>query len=271
MPSRKIISIFIVCLGIVLSIWFLSKDKNSGASPTNTVPVVAVSDDLRSYEKDDWKKILISMEQGTTTILTDQSASAYPDEGTQTDLLSRDLMAQYLLLKQGGAEITTEQALQIARNTLSSTEYTKATGVKYTASDLHLNPKTSKEIAQVYMNSISLSLTNRSPKNLENELVILNRAIESTKESDLAKLDPIIIGYKGLISDFLQISVPSDAVKVHLDFLNAMSNILSNIEAMRQTFSDPVRSLSGASQYKQHVFDLSLAMQKLNEYSLSKK
>lgn len=271
MPSRKIISILIVCLSIVLSIWFLSKNENGVISAIKTNSVVGVSDELRSYSKDDWKKILISMEQGTTTILTGQETSVYPDEGTQTDLLSRDFMAQYLLLKQGGAEITAEQAIQIAKNTLSSEEYTQTTGVKYKDSDLNINPKTSKEIVQIYMNSINLSLINRSPKNLENELVILDKAVKSNKETDLAKLDPIIIGYRGLISDFLQISVPSDAVKIHLDFLNAMSNVLSNIEAMRQTFSDPVRSLAGASQYKQHAFDLSLALQRLNEYSMSKK
>jgi hypothetical protein len=271
MPSRKIVSILIFCVGVVLSIWFLSKDNNPKTTILDTKPSVSVSDELRSYSKDDWKNILTKIDQGTTTILTEPSSSVYPDEGTQTDLMSRDFMAQYLLLKQGGTQITSEQALQIAQNTLSSAEYTKATGVKYTTDNLHINPKTSKEITENYITSINQSLINRSPKNLENELVILNKAITSGKESDLAKLDPIIIGYKGLIGDFLQITVPSDAVKLHLNFLNAMSNVLSNIEAMRQTFSDPVRSFSGVSQYKQHAFDLGLAMEKLKEYSLSKK
>ncbi len=271
MPSRKTISVLILCLGIVLSIWLLSENGKTSIKNTKTNPLLVFSDEPKTYTKDDWKKILITIDTGTTTVLTNQNSDVYPDEGTQTDLISRDFMAQYLLLKQGGAEITTEQALDIAQKTLSSAEYTKATGVKYTQNDLNINSKTSRELTQTYMTTINSSLIKRSPKNLENELVILDRAINSGEEKELVKLDPIITGYKGLIGDFLQISIPSDAVSIHLEILNAMSNVLSNIEAMRLTFSDPVKSFVGVSQYKKHALDLSLAMKKLNDYSLSKK
>lgn len=268
MPNKKTISVFIVCLGIVLSVWLVSDKKNH---PSETGGVFGSTEETKVYTADDWKKILVTLDGESASLLNPEGTSTYPNEGTQTDLLSKDLLAQYLILKQGGTEITSEQAIQIAQNTLSFSEYTKGTGVEYTKNDLKINPKTNKEIVQNYINTINQSLVNRSPKNLENELAILNRAVNLNQEEELSRLDPIIAGYKGLIGDFLQISVPSDAVSIHLNLLNSMSDVLSNIEGMRQTFSDPLRGFVATSQYKKHALDLSLAMKNLEEYSLSKR
>ena len=59
-------------------------------------------------------------------------------------------------------------------------------------------------------------------------------------------------------------------MEIHLGLLNAVSNLLSNIEAIREAFSDPVKSFAGASQYTQHEKDTETAMQKLNIYLESK-
>src|SRR3989338_1776490 len=68
------------------------------------------------------------------------------------------------------------------------------------------------------------------------------------------------------IANLLIIEAPSDAIKMHLDLLNAYSNILSNLEAMRATFTDPIRSLSGINQYEQHLRDLKSVIVNISAY-----
>lgn len=60
--------------------------------------------------------------------------------------------------------------------------------------------------------------------------------------------------------------VPSDLVDVHLKILNASSNILADIEGMRQTYTDPVRAFVAINQYNQHIYDFNKAMEDLNNY-----
>ncbi len=191
-------------------------------------------------------------------------------EGTLTDQMAKDFFAQYLLLKKGGKDITSEEALQIAEKTLASPEYTKTTGVVYTVKDIRVSQSSDTKTSQAYSDALLQSVKNNSPKNSENELVILERAVKLGKPSELEKIDPIITAYKGIIADLLNMTVPKDAVANHLEFLNATSNVLSNIEAMRVTFTDAVRAFAGLSQYKQHVIDLGLAMKKINDYFVAK-
>ena len=272
MPSKNIIAVIIICSSIVFSTWFLSRNMTK-IVPVETNSAISISDNTPKPEGwDDWKNILVGVNQETTTILTSQNtATVYSGEGTITDQMAKDFFAQYLILKQGGNEVTAEQTSKIVENTLSSPEYTKTTGVQYTANNIHIIQQTDKQTAQNYLGDINQSLKTNSPKNTESELVILDKAVKSGKESDLAKLDPIIAGYRGIIVDLISINVPSDAVNLHLNFLNTISNITANIEAMRQTFSDPVRSFAGVSQYKIHALDLVTSMEKLDQYFLSKK
>ena len=191
-------------------------------------------------------------------------------EGTLTDQMAKDFFGQYLQLSQGGHTVTDDEATQIAQNTLALPDYTTSVGVQYTVRDLHVNPETSKELVIKYKNDLAAIIKNRTPKNNGYEMDILTAAVKSGKESDLAPLDPLIAADKLIISDLLAMNIPSDAVGVHLGFINASSNILENTEAMRVNFSDPVRSFAGVSQYGQHVSDMVNALNNLNAYLKAK-
>lgn len=269
-PTKKIVPVLIVCIGVVVSVFLFSKTGNLQTS-INTGSATSTSVNIpKLYDSGDWQKILSSVDTGTTTILTNQKTNTYEGEGTETDQMAKDFLAQYLSLKQGGATITDDQINAIVENILSSPEYTKATGVEYTANDLHITSQTDKETVRKYMSDGSNILTKNSNKGYGDVLAILEEAINSNDESVLAKLDPIITNYKNIISGSLNLSVPKDAVSVHLAMLNAVSNVLSNIEAMRVTFSDPVKSFAGMSQYKLHMVDFETAMNNLGTYFSAK-
>ncbi len=94
--------------------------------------------------------------------------------------------------------------------------------------------------------------------------------MQTKDEKDFARLDPLIASEKAIIADLLKLTIPSDAVSVHLSLINAISNILANTEAMRVTLVDPVRSFAAVSQYKQHIVDMQTAVLNFNAYYLSK-
>ncbi len=275
MPSRKIISILIVCVGAILSVWLFSSGtkfagKFGSKSSENSAITVATST-ARLYDENDWKKILTNINPETSTSTTRENSLVYPNEGTQTDQMARDFFSQYLSAKRGGAPLTADQAIKIAENTLASGDYTKAVGVQYTFRDLHISSKSDKETALIYGNAVSQSFINRKPKNVESVAVIIERAVRNERESELAQLDPIISSLRGVLSDMLNMTIPSDAVVPHLDFIIALSNVLANTEAMRQAFTDPVRSFAALSMYDEHTQDLAVAINNLNKYFTSKK
>ena len=82
----------------------------------------------------------------------------------------------------------------------------------------------------------------------------------------MSRLDPIIEASKGFISDFLNMEVPNDAVGVHLDLLNSVSKFEADMEAMKQIYNDPIRAISGISQYNIDIIDFQNALNKINNY-----
>lgn len=204
-----------------------------------------------------------------TTILTSSQAKAdatvNTGEGTLTDQLAKDYFGRYLSLQQNG-QVTSDQAQQIALNTLASPQYTQATGVIYTKNNLRINTQTSADTFKTYSDTVNNIFLSRHPDHLGEEKTILQQAAETGNSTELNKLDPIIIAYRGLISDLLAVYVPADAVTIHLGLLNASSNVLQNIESMRVTFTDPVKSFAGVSQYDKHMSELAVALQNFQLY-----
>jgi len=278
MPSRKITAISIVCGSAVVAVWLLTSGSPAAAllagalgssQVANTDNAISVATSTSTLEASIASRLGILDTPSINTVPAVSSStesSYYPGEGTLTDQIGKDFMSQYLLSIQSGQTLTTDQATQIAANTLQSQDYTKATGVLYTVRDLHVGSQTNKETVVQYGNTIQQSLHIHTTGKLENEYDIVGHAVDKQDPTELNKLDPIIAGYKHIIATLVTMDVPADAVDVHLKFLNAVSNVLSNIEGMRETFNDPVRSFAAVSQYKPHALDLANAYKDLNAY-----
>ncbi len=268
MPSRKILFVLIISFGIVTSVYLFSKTPGKSFFPeqnTNKVsanPYVRIDND----ENSNWEKILTTVDssKNTTTVLKNDSSDTF-EETTLTAQISRDFLSQYLLAIKNGP-VTTAQSAQIAANTLAIPQYTTITGPRYVALNLNLALKSGSSVDLTYKNTLNSILRERSLQVKEDPMVIFKEAIATENESTLAKLDPIILTNKGLLTDLLNIEVPQKAVKVHLELVNATSNILSDLEALRVAFSDPIRSLTTISAYESHVFDFKKATQDIKTY-----
>lgn len=266
MPSKKIFIVLIVCAGFVISVMIFQWGTKFGlvrASNKNVSVVDPVENDPNSNLKN-WQAVLSKIGSTTVTTLSDTSTSE--GEGTLTDKMAKDFFGQYLVLTQNGADVTEETALQIAQNTVSNPEYISSQGTVYTEKNLRIEKIVNSSTKDIYSSALFDSIKKRSPKNSENELYIFSRAVQEESQTELQKLDPIILAYKGIIADMLEMKVPSDIVSLHLELLNSASNILSNIQAMRKLFTDPVLSLSAVKQYEDNVVTMSLAIKKFGVY-----
>ena len=271
MISNRIYVALILCVAVVISIWLVSKRQKVLVSNSQnaTVSVATPDEKTSTTTNDDWKKILSNMaETGTTTILNKNSSdnSASFDDTTLTAQMAKDFFAQYLQIARAGQDVTPEEAQKIAEKTLSLPEYTKGVGAVYTSLNLHVNSKTDIDTVKIYNNELVQNLQNRTLKTKLDPMATLADAIKTDDESGLSKLDPLIANIKAIIIDLLKIPVPADAVRQHLDLLNAYSNVLANVEAMRVTFSDPVRSFANIGQYEKHLSDLQKAISNINNY-----
>jgi len=273
MPSNKILTILIICAGVVISIFLFKRNPSAaGTAIRDANGLVAVNPTEGTNQNTDWKKILVDMgpkNQIFTNVAPDDETF---DETTLTAQMAKDFFSQYLTLKKGKQPITADEINKIAENTLSLSEYTKATGALYLASNLHINQNSGAEILRKYRDSLNKSVEGRlgEIQVKEDPMAILVAAVNKDDEKEIAKLDPIILAGKDIISDLLYMEVPKELVAMHLSLLNASSNLLLNLEQMRVTLSDPVRSFAGASQYSKHLVEFQTALANLNSYLLQK-
>src|SRR3989344_7483802 len=152
MPSNKILTVIIICFGVVTSIYLFQKTSDAPVknNPTITENIDAVPvNSLDNNQGDDWKKILVSVDSKnqTTSVLTNPEVF---DGTTLTAQMSKDFFSQYLLAKQGGKALTTNDINQITNNVMSNPQYSKENGPVYIASNLHVTAKTDLETIKKY-------------------------------------------------------------------------------------------------------------------------
>src|SRR3989344_1377572 len=272
MPSNKIYTILIICIGIIASIWLIQRNPTDISAIKQNVDGVSVSTYTNTEKVNtDWKKILVSVDPKSSVItdLTKNNSGNnddFFDETTLTGQMSKDFLSQYLLLKKGGKTLTEEDVDQITNNVTSSPVYSGIKGPVYVPSNLYITSNASKNTVSKYRDKVNLVLKTRSTQINDNLVTIVNNALKSGNSGELSRLDPIIEASKGFISDFLNMEVPNDAVGVHLDLLNSVSKFEADMEAMKQIYNDPIRAISGISQYNIDIIDFQNALNKINNY-----
>jgi hypothetical protein len=107
-------------------------------------------------------------------------------------------------------------------------------------------------------------------KTREGVIKIVNDSLAKDNENNLIKLDSIMEANKLIIKDFLAMDVPSDLKNLHLRLLNSTSKTLADIEGMRMTFTDPIRSYIGLNQWVDDTQNLQNAIIDINNYYIEK-
>lgn len=119
----------------------------------------------------------------------------------------------------------------------------------YSQQNISISNVDDKTSYQKYADYLQNRLIARSPKNPENEGAILQRALNTMDRNELKKLDEILVGHKGLISDLLVQPIPRGLAAQHVSLLNAISSLIASIENMRLAFEDPYGAIEGVRRY----------------------
>jgi hypothetical protein len=224
----------------------------------------------------DWQRILNGV-QSTTTI----ASGLYPENNivgdtTITTQLAKDFFGRYLLAQgeQTQNGIDTSQGLdstvsnQIAEDTLSSAGYLNVKNVLYTIKNLNIQSNSSQETVKNYIIALQKNATYMQNSNIQtDEIDIINQAILTQDKTEITKLDPVIISYQTLLYNMLKTPIPQDVTDLHLEFVNSISAVLYDLQSIRNTFIDPVKSLMGLNSYKQDFINMSIAVEKLGSYA----
>ena len=274
MPSNKIYTTLVLCIGLVVSIWLIQRPPENSPAKENlggvSVSTYKNTEGITA-SNDDWKKILVSVDpktQGITEDLTAKNSSIF-DDTTLTAQMSKDFFSQYLLLKKGGNALTADDISKITNNISSSAVYSTK-GVTYVAGNLHVINKADKETIKKYQDIVNLILKTRSNQIRENPVLLLNSSINSQGANQLPKLDSIVKIGQEFIGDLLNVEVPLSAVTPHLALLNSISAVVSDLEGMRELYTDPIKALSSITQYNQDITNFQTSLNNLNVYFTQK-
>lgn len=304
MAHQKVLVTLIVCIGIITSVFLVSKSKfNAPAVPTNPqkADVLSNIDTIPNNDSDgdglkDWEESLIgtnpqnkdSDSDGTSdgdeidqgrdpkktgpddknthqNATTDTLSANISGDVTLTEQASKEFFSRYVAAKQQNVTITQEEAALIAKSVIENT-YTTPTVKIYTKNDISVITDSSELAKKTYAQALATAINKNSPKNTQHELTIFATALQSQKEVDIVKLDLIIQGYKGIINDTLKIKVPQDALAYHLMYLNSLSTIVDDLSYMRLIISDPIKAYAGFSNYQKDVLRLKISFENLNTY-----
>ncbi len=174
---------------------------------------------------------------------------------TQTDLLSRELFAGYITLKQEN-QLGTDQEEQLINNLITKNILTDIDSVKnYTLNDLSIIHDNGKETIQQYATQIDLILNPNTE--IENDIVIVKEILETKNKQKLQKIDLNIKIYENIQKELLSLPVPYEISTPHINAINALGNLISNATQMKQILNDPIAGLLNIKKYmtNQEIFE----------------
>ena len=286
-PTRKIIPVFIVCLIVIGGIFALLEYKNQ-AKTINNEAVLSVTDQklidsVATKDTDgdglkDWEEALWQttpnnpdtdadgtndgeeiaqnrdpLKKGPNDQLTLETASTTPKTAsplTTSAQFSRELFTRYVTLKQnGGGDPADFENYSDLVQTYIDKEATVMAAKTYAAADFKVIANETPDDIRRYGNEFGALFIADEIPDMENELVVLQRATENNNPLELTKLDANIAAYKKILNGLLKISVPKTFLPDHLTLTNAIATVLVGIEAMKLTFSDPIKAAAGLKNY----------------------
>jgi len=190
---------------------------------------------------------------------------------SETDKIAHTLFSQYLASKSASGAPVSDINKQIILDTaIANTENSNVK--KYFTSDLKIGTSLSSTTIKDYGNNLAQAFftAGTGVEKVSTEMEILDRAVQTQDQQVLTGLDPIIEGYSNTIAKILLISVPSDAINIHLALLNNLSLLKTSLEEMKSLFSDPALAIAGIDKYQTSVVNIRKNILSLKNYFLQK-
>lgn len=263
--NPKVIGACIVGLALVAGAYTLSnfgasrvKNQQTASVAAATTPRVAIAvTDSDNNGIEDWRDEFVTNEP----IVLTQEVEAYEPPDTLTGQMGVNFIESYLRSKTQGPFGRTQDEL------ISDTVDVLA---QETAHDLYdipditiLNNWTNQDIVN-YANTLALVITNNNQTQItEGELYILSDIVTNGNNERLDELKALSEAYMNMRDASLNVPVPSNLVKQHLDLINTYHAIHKDIEAMTLSVDDPAFALMRLKRYEDDASGLGFALENM--------
>ena len=245
-PSKKVLSIFIITIALVVAIIIgFGRDKSSQA--INYASNLVVGEKVSIPENPNWQSelggIALPAQAGQNTTSSSTGDSV-------TDTISKSLISNYLALKQSGT-LDNTSAQNLVDQTINLFDQTGDKTVLTT--ELNIIPDNGTQSMIEYGENLGNVLKNNRPKEIIDEREIIKNAISSKDYSKLNELDSVIAVYEKIASDLMKTPVPQTFVKAHLDMVNGAKSMAIALKEIKTVFNDPIKGLQTLELYNNGV------------------
>jgi len=245
LPSKKVLSIFIITIALVASIIItFGKDKSSTA--INFASDLVAGEKISIPENPNWQNELGGVTTNTTLNQTEENTSS-PE--TTTDTISKSLMSNYLALKQSGT-LDATSAQKLVDQTMDYIGKTSGS-LNIETPKLNIIPDNGKQSVFDYGENLGMILKTNKPKGSENEITILQEGMTKKDPEKMKELQTAIEVYEKVVNEMIKMPVPKTFVKAHTDVVIGMEAIILGLKEMKTVLDDPIKGLQGLQTYKE--------------------
>lgn len=233
-----------------------NQDSIVVVSQTDSVREKIEEKDLNNNGIEDWKEQF----NASTSVSVDKSVKTPDPSDNLTELISKDLFAQYIELKKNGAYSSAgvEDIAYGVTNRITE----EATDKIFTENDLLINEITDSSTVKTYANSLAKIRDTYFALNRSDQFVFSGFEDESflNKMIQTSKL------YGNMTKEISSLSVPRGLIPSHLALLNNYANSEKSLKLFSVIETDPARSLQGINAYLQLQSQEQVILKNIAEY-----
>ena len=196
---------------------------------------------------------------------TSSTAEQIAEIGTTT---IGQLVSYYEYLNQNNA-YTPDRGATIAAS-IAPTVDAKIPYGMHTIESIESTTDTSKNSVIAYRQALQTSLAPLK-KNPGYELDIYNNYLQTKDELYMSQLKTMAANYHTAVNLTTKVTPPRDAVTIHVDILNSLTQFGTTLDFMIQNVDNPVTSLALLRAYDRAEQDMFDAFSGINSYYLKKK
>ena len=303
LPSRKLVLFFGTLTLIIVGFFLISNFKNNKISyKTNNKEINSLvkyvflnqsdkdtdGDGLKDWEENLWRTDINNKDtdgdglsdgdevkegrnplvKGPNDYIDKESfkKNFYKEDGNETANLGKELISEYLSLKDFGY-INDKNKGEIidymVKDKLNEIEKEQEKIKNYTLDDLNIIEKNDSVSLNNYLEEIKKILEEEG-KDIPNSLAIVKDSLEKKDKEILNELNKNILMSENIIKRFLEIETPSNLKNEHLELINLVSKIENEVKSMKVIFEDPIKSMLNIKNYQENTINLIKKFQEIN-------
>lgn len=266
LPSRKIISMLVVTVALVISIVIVAGERKSKQTIGSLGNIVSGSK-VTIPERNSWQDELDTVSDNAQVNIVENKVAEEDTQTSYTDKVSETLISNYLVLKQNN-QVSVASAQNLVDQTQELVE--KEDFKTFRRSQLSLLPDSDTKQMQEYGEVLGSFIKANKKNGFTNELSVLQEAMVGGNIKELSKLEGVAKTYEKMSYNLMMMGVPLRFADAHLDMANSLRRVSFALLDMASIEKDPVLGLEGMKRYQEGAITFINAMRSTAEYLMSK-